>query len=110
MKARIVLTMASGGTVALDVDASKGVTERERRLIQDMMHTLTGYRGIATSSSEEGAETRLVSDTAPILEADLSSVPFEPTTNGARDQEYRCTTPMCGESGVCAACRKRGMR
>ena len=42
--------------------------------------------------------------------ADLSSVPFEPTTNGARDQEYRCTTPMCGESGVCAACRKRGMR
>lgn len=38
-----------------------------------------------------------------------ASAPFEPSTLDARDT-YRCTTPMCGESGVCAECRKRGAR
>lgn len=29
---------------------------------------------------------------------------------GPRAQSYHCSTPMCGESGICEACRARGAR
>lgn len=40
----------------------------------------------------------------------LRSTPFEPTTIGASQAPYKCNVPMCGESGVCEECRKRGAR
>lgn len=37
------------------------------------------------------------------------SIPFEPATRVPGTLSgYRCSVPMCGESGVCAECRKRG--
>jgi hypothetical protein len=39
----------------------------------------------------------------------VRSTSFEPSTIGQKDT-YRCTVPMCGESGVCEECRKRGAR
>lgn len=38
-----------------------------------------------------------------------TSTPFEPSTIGQADT-YRCNVPMCGESGLCDACRARGAR
>ena len=39
-----------------------------------------------------------------------ASIPFEHTTLGRTTTPYRCNVPMCGESGVCDACRKRDAR
>jgi hypothetical protein len=38
------------------------------------------------------------------------SIPFEPTTIGRPIEPYRCNVPMCGDSGVCEECRRRGAR
>lgn len=37
------------------------------------------------------------------------SIPFEPAAETLR-APYKCNVPMCGESGVCGECRKRGAR
>lgn len=39
-----------------------------------------------------------------------ASTPFEHATLGRTAEPYRCNVPMCGESGVCDECRKRGAR
>lgn len=43
--------------------------------------------------------------------AHTRSTPFEPSTiSNVEPEPYRCNVPMCGESGVCAECRRRGAK
>lgn len=45
----------------------------------------------------------------PRMPRQLSSTPFMDTTVPV-STPYRCNVPMCGESGVCEECKKRGAR
>lgn len=43
----------------------------------------------------------------PTPTKDFFPTPFEP---GATSEPYQCSVPMCGESGLCGECRRRGAR
>lgn len=81
------------------------------------VYTQDGYR-VATPAEIEAAHL----DAAPVRPAKTSAELAERlqqthiTPDDARgvipapEPPYRCTVPMCGESGVCEECRKRGAR
>lgn len=68
----------------------------------------------AVVPTAQAAESSTTTDAAPQLTPapieSSESVPFEPATLGHTAEPYVCNVPMCGESGVCAACRARGAR
>lgn len=87
-----------------------------RTLIPCLLDEIERLRGLVAAAAP-GPWRDAVYGEAPKADAPLAppvprdaSIPFEHTTLGRTTTPYRCNVPMCGESGLCDECRKRGAR
>lgn len=101
--------------MTLDENVDPDQREREHNYKYSAAASYVPPKGMVAVFTQAGSDKLFVKDAAGNVQEVANLTPgiqqaLSHSYNQGYSMGYRCNVPMCGESGVCEECRKRGAR